>query len=245
MGPAYQLARAHAIPLRVTPSLPRFVPLSASELAQAEPSTAVFVGDVRVEPGPKGSAAQLVHAPGSALPGRIDAEVAAAQPSITARAVRSDGTLLDVWVGAIPRAASEPLVAGVFVYGTLMHGEERESAILGVLSSVAPVDGWVTGALVHLGAWPGLVGGVGQVHGELFVTPELAPLLTVLDPIEDFTGFHAPPTDYVRVVLPVTTDNGRVWAWVYRYVGDVTHAVPIPTGRWRDAPRRLGNARRS
>ncbi len=245
MRRAYQLTREHAIPLRVTSALPRFVPLSASELAQAAPGTVVFVGDVRVESGPEGASAQLVHAPGSALLGRLDADVTTPQPSVTARAVHGDGTLRDVSLGPIPRSASEPLIAGVFVYGTLMLGEEREAAIRGALPSVAPVDGWVTGALVHLGAWPGLVGGVSQVHGELFLTTELATLLAVLDPIEDFAGFETPPTEYVRVVVPVTTDSGRVWAWAYRYVGDMTHAVPIPSGRWRDAPRRLGNARRS
>ncbi len=235
----------HAIPLRVSRALPRFVPLSASELAQAQPSTVLFLGDVRVEQGPEGAAARLVQATGGTLPGRLESGAAAGQPTITARAVRGDGTVLDVSLGPLLGGVSSPPVAGVFVYGTLMHGEEREGAIRSVLPSVAPVDGWVTGALVHLGAWPGLVSGEGHVYGELFLTPELAPLLAVLDPIEDFTGFHTLPTEYVRVVLPVATVSGRVWAWGYRYVGDITHALPIPGGRWRDAPRRLGNARRS
>lgn len=221
------------------PALPRFVPLSASELAQAEPSTVLFVGDVRVDHEPDGSAGRLVHASGSALPGVLDIASATAPASITARAVRSDGTLLDVSLTHVPDAASAPLVTGVFVYGTLMRGEEREAAIRGVLPCVAPLDGWVPGGLVHLGAWPGLVSGAGRVHGELFLTTELAPLLAVLDPIEDFTGFDAPPTEYTRVVLQVTTESGRVWAWAYRYVGDTSEAVPIPSGRWRAAPRRL------
>jgi gamma-glutamylcyclotransferase (GGCT)/AIG2-like uncharacterized protein YtfP len=130
----------------------------------------------------------------------------------------------------------------VFLYGTLMRGEERASAVANALPHVSPEPGSVPGRLVHLGAWPGLLSGEGHVQGELFVISDphqLASLIATLDPIEDFEGYDAVPTEYVRVVLPVTTRHGVRWAWAYRYVGDLSGSVAIPSGRWRDAPPRL------
>jgi gamma-glutamylcyclotransferase (GGCT)/AIG2-like uncharacterized protein YtfP len=225
-------------------AVPRFVPLSASELAEAAASSVVCVGDVRWERDAGGGAARLIPALGSALAGRVRDEERVVSACAVVRAVRQDGTLLEVSLQR-PAAGAEPpadCVTGAFVYGTLMRGEEREGAIRSVLPGVTPLESWVRGGLVHLGAWPGLVGGDGRVDGELFLTPELEPLLAVLDPIEDFLGFHVAPTEYVRVMLPVFTKVGRTWAWAYRYVGDASRAIPIPSGRWRDAPRRRGHA---
>lgn len=239
MRPAYQLRRVRAIPLRVSRALPCFVPVSASDLAHAHTAADVaFLGDVRLGRG-SGGVSTLLHAPGCALPGRLTAHQVAAPPALAARAVGANGTLVDVALEQPldPEFPSAPI--GVFVYGTLMRGEEREAAVRSVLADATPADGWVTGGLVHLGAWPGLVSGAGRVHGELFHTNELAPLLAVLDPIEDFVGFDVAPTEYVRVVLPVTTATGVAWAWTYRYVGDLHGSVAIPSGRWRDVPRRL------
>jgi gamma-glutamylcyclotransferase (GGCT)/AIG2-like uncharacterized protein YtfP len=64
-------------------------------------------------------------------------------------------------------------------------------------------------------------------------------LLRALDPVEDFEGYAHEPTEYVRVVLPVQSGRGVVSAWAYRYVGPLHGSRPIPSGRWRDAPRRL------
>ena len=95
---------------------------------------------------------------------------------------------------------------------------------------------------MHLGAWPGLLRGEETVQGEL-VRPrdavELASLLALLDPIEDFRGFDQPGDEYLREPRRVTSDAGDELAWTYRYVGPLTLATPIPSGHWRDAPRRL------
>jgi hypothetical protein len=132
--------RMHAIPLRVTRALPRFVPLSASELAQAEPSTVGVPGRRPRGTGARGRGCAAGPRPRerTARPLRRQ-KWPPRQPTITARAVRGDGTLLDVWLGRdTSRRVGAPPVAGVFVYGTLMHGEERESAILGVLLDPLP-----------------------------------------------------------------------------------------------------------
>ena len=241
MRAAYQLRRVRAISLGVSLALPRFVPVSASGLAHAvahAEADVAFLGDVQLAPDLHGGLA-LVHAPGCALAGGLTAQPIAVPPAPAARAVQADGTLVDVGLEQPLDAELTSAPIGVFVYGTLMRGEEREAAVRSVLPDATPADGRATGGLVHLGAWPGMVSGAGVVHGELFHTNELAPLLAVLDPIEDFLGFDVAPTEYVRVVLPVTTATGVAWAWTYRYVGDLGGSVAIPSGRWRDVPRRL------
>ncbi len=253
MVAAYQLRWRRAIRLHVSRDqprvlsrvLPRFVPVSASDLpSDGDHDALVFLADVRLTTDPSG-ADTLVHAPGCAIPGRLAEHVVA--PAVTAPAVHVSGAIQDVALVTPWGASRDQLPLGVFVYGTLMRGEEREGAIRSALPGVAPVDGSIAGGLVHLGAWPGLVDGEGRVHGELFHASDhasdmasyLGPLLAVLDPIEDFLGFHVTPTEYVRVVAPVTTASGLAWAWTYRFVGDTTSALPIPSGRWRDMPRRL------
>jgi gamma-glutamylcyclotransferase (GGCT)/AIG2-like uncharacterized protein YtfP len=214
-----------------------------------------FLGDYRLDQSQTPPA--LIQAVGVAVPGRLfsdsDSELATTpprSPRLGTRAVLSDGRLLNVTLSSAEDTAhvgatgagGSGFPGAVFVYGTLMHGEERHAAISNHLPHVAPTPGSVAGRLVHLGAWPGMRDGDERVAGELYVVKDpsvLVALLAVLDPIEDFEGYDAPPTRYVRVVLPVTTAHGVRWAWAYRYVGTLAGAVPIPSGRWRDAPPRL------
>lgn len=261
--PAYQLPGVRAIPLGVTRSqpreLPRFAPVDPGALRADDPEL-LFVPDLRLDAELPG---RFVLAPGAALPGRLDghsvlthtAALADATGPLRARAVRPDGTLLDVLLTppttaettttaattTVPAPTTQPpdFPGAVFVYGTLMRGEEREGAIRALLPDVQPEPAEVAGCLLHLGAWPGLVSGSGRVEGELYRSSDMPALLAQLDPIEDFEGYLAPPTEYVRVVLPVTTARGLQWAFCYLYVGTLEGTVRIPSGRWRDAPRRL------
>ena len=189
---------------------------------------------------------------GAAIPGRVQGTA----PGVVAgprthhgamrHAVHPDGRVVAVQP---ERPSQPPRTAGaslfpeaVFVYGTLMRGEEREEPLRDLLAGVVPETSAVDGQLVHLGAWPGLLAAPGRVAGELYsvgTAARMASVLSVLDPIEDFVGYAVVPTEYVRVVVSVRTQRGPRWAWAYRYVGPVTRAQPIPTGRWRDAPRRL------
>lgn len=245
MRAAYQLRRMRAIRLHVSSHQPRvlqrFVPLTATDLARGATDHVLFLGDVRFARDERG-VDSLVHAPGCAVPGQLAPPMeprAIPAPFVAAHAVHPSGSIRDVGVDVLSGSALAPLALGIFVYGTLMQGEEREGAIRSVLPDATPVEGSIAGGLVHLGAWPGLVGGEGRVHGELFQPAEFGPLLAVLDPIEGFQGYGATPTEYVRVVVPVTTAEGVAWAWTYRYVADTHGALPIPSGRWRDVPRRL------
>jgi gamma-glutamylcyclotransferase (GGCT)/AIG2-like uncharacterized protein YtfP len=86
-------------------------------------------------------------------------------------------------------------------------------------------EGAVRGRLLDLGSYPGLIGGDGRVRGEIYRLddPELLP---VLDREEGY--------NFERRRAIVTLANGRrARAWIYRYRGPQTRAVPIPDGDYR------------
>lgn len=86
-------------------------------------------------------------------------------------------------------------------------------------------EGTVSGRLLNLGRYPGLVDGHGRVRGEVYRLddPELLP---VLDREEGY--------NFGRRRAIVTLASGRrARAWVYRYRGPQNRAVPIPDGDYR------------
>lgn len=151
----------------------------------------------------------------------------------------------------------------VFVYGTLMRGEERHAALEGSYQCVLPAT--TPGTLIHLGAWPGLrlmsptvdVKGAGRastvVRGECVRLREQTIVRTTaaLDEIEDFFGYGpeaARRSMYHRAMVPVRVsspglgaapEQATQWAWTYVHVEPDAPSLPIETGDWRDAPRRV------
>jgi gamma-glutamylcyclotransferase (GGCT)/AIG2-like uncharacterized protein YtfP len=88
-------------------------------------------------------------------------------------------------------------------------------------------EGSVSGRLLDLGRYPGLVQGAGRVQGELYRLddPELLP---VLDREEGY--------NFERRRAVVTLDGGRrARAWLYRYRGSRERARPIADGDYRRA----------
>jgi len=129
-----------------------------------------------------------------------------------------------------------PWPAEVFVYGTLRRGQCREERMRRHRPTRVE-EGWLAGKLFDLGQYPGLVlGGVDEVHGELWTYEETSALLDTLDEVEDFHGFGAPGSLYHRVLVTVrdAKGSGRV-AWTYVYVGELEGARHIPSGRYGES----------
>jgi gamma-glutamylcyclotransferase (GGCT)/AIG2-like uncharacterized protein YtfP len=116
----------------------------------------------------------------------------------------------------------------VFVYGTLLAGEERGQ----VLEACERRQATVTGQLVDLNrGYPGLVPGEATVHGELVRLPDEA-MLARLDGIEGFHEHTSPSNLYRRGFVQVQCEGKSVWAWTYYWNGmDLGEA--IPSGDWR------------
>ena len=134
---------------------------------------------------------------------------------------------------AAMRGRAEPALDHVFVYGTLLRGGRSHHRLVEHgAERVAPAT--IAGRLYNLGRYPGLVRGMDPVRGELYRIRDAAVFAT-LDAWEDFDGYGAESSSYLRVVREVTSLHGPpVWAWVYRYVGDLDAASLIPSGDWRD-----------
>ena len=116
----------------------------------------------------------------------------------------------------------------VFVYGTLLAGEERGH----VLDACERHQATITGQLVDLNrGYPGLVPGEDTVHGELVRLPDDA-MLSRLDGIEGFHHHTSPNNLYRRGFVQVQCGEESVWAWTYYWNGmDLGEA--IPSGDWR------------
>lgn len=160
----------------------------------------------------------------------------------------------------------------VFVYGTLRPDADMKlslarsveevtaSAIDSINWTVFEEDGWVSGRLLDLGAFPGLLldrkflgswhaEAARKVYGKVLKleTSEsngsgaaLDEILRMLDMYEeaDITGGRVRGLYgdllYERMYVPVYCPSKSCWlgAWAYEYVGDQSAARPVPSGRW-------------
>ena len=120
----------------------------------------------------------------------------------------------------------------VFVYGTLMKGNERWPRMR-PWSTEGPVIGSVRGRLYHLGHYPGLrldEGGV--VHGEVYRCEDIEGALGELDTVEGVDSVEPSAGLYLRVPVRVDTKSGTRWAWTYVINQLPSSAVPLDDGRW-------------
>ncbi|SHK16396.1 Uncharacterized conserved protein YtfP, gamma-glutamylcyclotransferase (GGCT)/AIG2-like family [Bradyrhizobium lablabi] len=126
----------------------------------------------------------------------------------------------------------------LFVYGTLMRGFDHPMAQL--LSANADFLGEMRcqGRLYLIKHYPGLVlsdDPADIVFGEVFRLRERDALLRELDMYEACGEGFAEPTEYIRQMLPVTSDDGAVGeAWTYIYNWPVTGLPRIASGRFME-----------
>ena len=125
-------------------------------------------------------------------------------------------------------------VRSLFVYGTLMAGEERAPHLARQgMTAAAPAQ--VRGTLIDLGAYPGLVldGAPTPVAGELYAIADPGRLFAALDPVEDFRGFGVAGSHYRRTIVRAARGCASVPAWTYVYAGPHDGREVIASGSWR------------
>jgi len=126
-------------------------------------------------------------------------------------------------------------VRRLFVYGTLMRGEERHPALLRHGARFAGL-GRARGTLHDLGPYPAMSTehAESMVNGELYEAPDLGALLRDADRIELFLGFGVAGSLYRRAIVTVAVDGGgSVPAWTYLLVGAPDGARVIASADWR------------
>jgi gamma-glutamylcyclotransferase (GGCT)/AIG2-like uncharacterized protein YtfP len=130
----------------------------------------------------------------------------------------------------------------LFVYGTLRPGF-APAEIASAVAQLHPIaEAHLQGTLYHLGQYPGLMLNpiTGKVHGIVFQFPPddhlAATLLAQLDTYEDFHPHSPADSQFVRVLHPVTLDDGRsLPCWVYLYNMHPGSAPILASGRYRRA----------
>jgi gamma-glutamylcyclotransferase (GGCT)/AIG2-like uncharacterized protein YtfP len=124
----------------------------------------------------------------------------------------------------------------LFVYGTLMRGFDHPMAQLLSRSADFLGPARCRGRLYLVKHYPGLLlsdDPADVVFGELYRLPAPNELLREFDRYEACGEGFAEPTEYVRQMLPVTSEDGAVSeAWTYLYNWPFAHLPHIASGRF-------------
>ena len=124
----------------------------------------------------------------------------------------------------------------LFVYGTLMRGFDHPMAQLLSRSADFVGSARCVGRLYLVKHYPGLVlsdDADDVVFGELFRLRQPAELLREFDMYEACGEGFAEPTEYLRLMLAVTVDDGAVnEAWTYIYNWPIEGLPRIASGRF-------------
>jgi gamma-glutamylcyclotransferase (GGCT)/AIG2-like uncharacterized protein YtfP len=126
----------------------------------------------------------------------------------------------------------------LFVYGTLMRGFDHPMARLLSRSAEFIGEARCRGRLYRVKHYPGLVlsdDASDQVFGELYRLRAREELLREFDMYEACGEGFAAPTEYIRQMLAVTSEDGTVSeAWTYIYNWPVAHLPRIASGRFME-----------
>lgn len=127
------------------------------------------------------------------------------------------------------------MLGTLFVYGTLCPdcrgalgtAERRRLTVESRTVGTATI----AGAMLDLGAYPGVIDGPGTIHGLILELADPAATLSWLDAYEMATG--AAESEYDRLVCQAHVVDGTVCeAWVYRLRVAPPGATVIVSGRW-------------
>ncbi len=121
----------------------------------------------------------------------------------------------------------------IFVYGTLMHGEIRNSTLT-QYSNGEGKPATATGSMLHLGDYPGMIAGnEGGIQGEVYQIDQVYLTLQTLDTIEGFYGYDSTHSLFTRTIVRIQTEQGHEWAWTYVYNKENNKEYEIiESGNW-------------
>jgi len=134
----------------------------------------------------------------------------------------------------------------LFVYGTLMRGFDHPMARLLSANADFVGEAWCRGRLYLVRHYPGLVlsdDPADIVHGEVYRLRAPDELLREFDMYEACGEGFAPPTEYLRRMLPVVLADGEagdapiqasIETWTYVYNWPVDQLPRIASGRFME-----------
>lgn len=121
----------------------------------------------------------------------------------------------------------------LFVYGTLLTDGNEFAAYLKQQCRFYNT-GKFKGKLYDIGEYPGAVyADTDQfVYGSIFVIDNLDKVFIKLDAYEGFGDDQPQPNEFIRELIEVDTDGGKLKCWVYLYNLPTDRLQPILSGRF-------------
>jgi len=117
----------------------------------------------------------------------------------------------------------------IFVYGTLMQGLQRASALQG---SRFLGEGTIQASLYDLGSYPGIAEGSDRVSGEVYEIDDAT--LQVLDAIEGYDKDEPESSLYYRKqVTAIMNNNAPQQVETYYYSLSIKNGLLIKAGDYR------------
>lgn len=128
----------------------------------------------------------------------------------------------------VARHCGASAVRHVFVYGTLMRGQDAHARLRLEKRLQFVCDAVVPARLYRLPDYPGLRLEPGAAHGELFRIEDPT-VLADMDAYEEYNPADLAASEYARRLVHVP--GAAVDAWVYAYL-PATGDAPVIEGRW-------------
>jgi len=121
----------------------------------------------------------------------------------------------------------------LFAYGSLQPGL-APSEMAATVARLEPLgEGWVSGTLYDLGAYPGAIldaGVEGRIYGTVLRLPDDPRVLRELDAYEGFEADCPAASLFLRErVVVVTADGGRLACWAYA-LNRLSEGTPVLVG---------------
>ncbi|MBS2213707.1 gamma-glutamylcyclotransferase [Carboxylicivirga mesophila] len=125
----------------------------------------------------------------------------------------------------------------LFVYGTLLNNSDHPMATYLNQQAKFTTSGFLVGKLYKVDDYPGAI--VTQqiderVYGQIYSLQNEEQVLNELDKYEETGVDFSEPCEYIREVVEVFDDFGKVFnCWVYLYNWPVDDLVHIPSGNYQ------------
>ncbi len=106
----------------------------------------------------------------------------------------------------------------LFVYGTLLIKHNQFGAYLQSHCTLLN-KGCIKGTLYDIGEYPGAVtdNSGNYIYGSIYTIDRPDEVLPVLDEYEGISPNDPQPHEYLRLLLPIETEEGMITCWVYIY----------------------------
>ncbi|MDX1909798.1 MAG: gamma-glutamylcyclotransferase family protein [Bacteroidia bacterium] len=121
----------------------------------------------------------------------------------------------------------------LFVYGTLLSGAGTQMGEFLQANSQFVAKGWMQGRLYHISYFPGAIydeTSVSKVMGEVYLIRQTERVLSLLDRYEGMSAVNGDIQLFVRMLVPVETEAGRLMSYTYLYNQPTDRLTLIPDG---------------